>query len=145
MSEARPSVVSLNISAGGIPKLPRAEVRVAFEGFEGDGHDHEKHDTPLQAVSLIDFEDLLDLKSEGFNVFPGATGENITMRGLDADSLATGDRLRFDGGVELEITRLRQPCFVLDAIDPGLKKAIRGRCGALAKVITTGAIRTGEC
>lgn len=144
MPEAKPTVVSLNISPGGIPKLPRDRVRVAPSGLAGDGHDHEKHDNPLQAVSLIDLEDLEDLRSEGFDVFPGATGENVTVRGLDVDGLAPGDRLRFEGGVELEVTRLRQPCFVLDSIDPQLKKAIRGRCGALARVITTGEIGVGE-
>ena len=42
------------------------------------------------------------LREEGFAVGPGATGENLTVQGLDVDALKIGDRLRFDGGVEVE-------------------------------------------
>jgi MOSC domain-containing protein YiiM len=136
-------VISVNISEGGIPKLPQAAVDVATAGLAGDAHDHEKHNTPLQAVSLIDLEDLEDLRAEGFPVGPGATGENITLRGLDVDGLAVGDRLAFDGGLELELTKRRKPCYVLDAIDPQLKVAIAGRCGFYARVLTEAPIAPG--
>lgn len=137
-------VISINSSDGGIPKTPVRSARVLAGGLEHDAHDHDKHNTPLQAISLIDVEDLDDLRKEGFDVFPGATGENITVRGLSVDELHVGDRLRFSGGVEIELTKVRQPCFVLDAIDAKLKKAIMGRCGFLAKVICTGAIRVND-
>lgn len=137
-------VVSVNISPGGIPKRPVDVARVMYDGLAGDAHDHQKHNTPLQAVSLLDVEDLNDLRNEGFDVFPGATGENLTVRGLHVDDLKVGTRLRFSGGVEIELTKKRQPCFVLDAIDPALKKVIVGRCGFLAKVICEGEIRPGE-
>lgn len=117
---------------------------VTFAGLQGDGHNHEKHRTPFQAVSLIDVEDLENLRSEGFEVFPGATGENLTLRNLDCDGLQVGDRLVFSNGVEVEITKRRNPCYVLDAIDPRLKTAIKGRCGVLARVICEGEIRPGE-
>ena len=142
MSE--PKVVSINISAGGIPKRPVQSVEVLHSGFRDDAHDHEKHNTPLQAVSLIDVEDLDDLRAEGFQVFPGATGENITVRNLQVDAIPIGARLRFAGGVELELSKVRQPCFVLDSIDPRLKQAIIGRCGFLAKVITPGRLTPDE-
>lgn len=138
------SVISVNISPGGIPKQPVAVGRVTYSGLVGDGHNHDKHNTPLQAISIIDMEDLDDLRAEGFHVHPGATGENITTRGLQCDALHIGDRLRFAGGVEVEITRVRQPCYVLDAIDPQLKKRIVGRCGVLAKVIREGNMSPGE-
>ncbi len=99
-----PTIVSVNVSDGGIPKLPVDAIEVGTDGLLGDAHDHEKHNTPLQAVSLLDIEDLDDLQTEGFAVAPGACGENLTVRGLDADGLEPGDRLRFAGGVELEIT-----------------------------------------
>lgn len=139
-----PRAISINISAGGIPKQSIAAAHVLVSGLANDAHDHEKHNTPMQAISLIDVEDLADLRAEGFDVFPGATGENITVRGLNVDGLRIGDRLRFSGGVEIELTKARQPCFVLDAIDPKLKQAIKDRCGFLAKVIRTGEIRAGE-
>ncbi len=138
------TVISVNISPGGIPKQAIAVGRVRFAGLEGDGHNHDKHNTPLQAISIIDIEDLSDLRQEGFDVVPGATGENITVRALNADALNVGDRLRFSGGVEVEVTKSRNPCYVLDAIDPQLKKRIVGRCGVLAKVIREGELRVGE-
>ena len=139
-----PTVISVNISAGGIPKLPQPNAEILPRGLAGDGHNHDKHNTPTQAVSLIDVEDLDDLRAEGFAVSPGATGENLTLRGLDIDSHCPGDRLRFTGGVELELTKARNPCYVMDAINPELKKALVGRCGYLARVVHTGVIRPGE-
>jgi len=139
-----PQVVSINISAGGIPKRPVQTIDVLEGGLRDDAHDHEKHNTPLQAVSLIDVEDLDALRTEGFPVYPGATGENITVRNLQVDALPVGTRLKFSGGVELELSKVRQPCFVLDSIDPQLKKSIIGRCGFLAKVIAPGRLTQGE-
>ncbi len=66
------------------------------------------------------------------------------MRGLDTDRLEPGDRLHLSGGVELEYTKVRRPCFVLDAISPRLKEVVVGRCGGYAKVITGGEVRAGE-
>jgi MOSC domain-containing protein YiiM len=144
MRGAEPIVVAVNISEGGIPKLPVKMGCVLSAGLANDQHNHQKHNTPLQAISLLDEEDLDDLRQEGFDVFPGATGENITVRGLDVDELQIGDRLRFAGGVELELTKKRKPCYVLDSIDQRLKHAIVDRCGFLAKVIREGEIRAGE-
>ena len=134
----------MNISAGGIPKQPVPIAAVDRSGLAGDGHNHEKHVTELQAISILDLEDLDDLRREGFEVFPGATGENITARYLSVDQLSVGDRLVFSGGVEIELTKRRKPCYVLDAINPQLKEVIVGRCGFLAKVLRAGEIRPGE-
>ncbi len=138
------TIVSVNVSEGGIPKRPVPEVTVTPDGIAGDAHDHEKHRTPMQALSLLDIEDLEDLRREGFDVGPGATGENLTVRGLQADGLEVGDRLMLSGGVILEVTKRRKPCYVLDAIDPVLKETIVGRCGVYAKVIRCGVVRPGE-
>lgn len=137
-------MLSVNISPGGIPKSPIDVGEVTTDGLAGDGHDHDKHNTPLQALSLIDVEDLDDLRREGFAVGPGATGENVTLGNLDVDLLEVGDRLEFSGGVVVELTKRRRPCYVLDAIDPELKKAIVGRCGFYGRVVTTGDLRPGE-
>lgn len=141
---ATPTIVSVNVSPGGIPKTPIDVGVVELGGLVGDGHDHDKHNTPVQAVCLIDIEDLDDLKAEGYDVYPGATGENVTCRNLDIDTLAVGDRLRFSGGVELELSKVRKPCYVLDAINPQLKQDIVGRCGFYGKVIAAGNMGAGE-
>lgn len=144
MAAQRPVVLSVNISAGGIPKLPIAVGDVTVDGLVGDAHDHEKHRTRWQAICIIDVEDLEDLRDEGYDVHPGAVGENLTVQHLGADDLQIGDRLHFSGGLEVEVTKMRKPCYVLDAINPQLKETIRGRCGCYGKVITTASIRAGE-
>jgi len=138
-------VISVNRSPGGIPKQPLPHgARVLPGGLEGDGHDHEKHCTPFQAISILDGEDIDDLVREGYDLVPGSTGENLTVRALSVDTLAVGMMLSFSGGVMLELTRVRRPCYVLDAIHPELKKAIDGRCGFYARVIREGVIAPGE-
>ena len=44
----------------------------------------------------------------------------------------------------LEVTRLRKPCYVLDAIDPALKDRIAGRCGAYARVLRQGRLSADQ-
>lgn len=144
MNTTTPTVIAVNISQGGIPKLPVDRARVTLARIEGDGRDHAKHDRPDRAVSLIDDELLAQLRAEGYPVTPGAMGENLTVRGLDVQSLPPGTRLRFSGGVEIALTEARKPCFVLDAIDPALKDAVVGRCGYLARVTVEGEIGPGE-
>ena len=139
-----PFIRSINISEGGIPKRAVERALVLSTGLEGDAHDHEKHNTPMQAISLIDDEDLADLRQEGFQVHAGSTGENITVCGLSIDDLQIGNRLIFSGGVTIELTKRRKPCFILDAINPRLKEVIIDRCGFLARVIRIGAIAVGE-
>ncbi len=138
------TVLSINVSSGGIPKLPVESCRVSFDGLEGDGRDHEKHIKRDRAVSLIDREILDQLTTEGYDVPWGAVGENITVEKLDVQSLKPHDRLVFTGGVVIELVEGRKPCFVLDPLGVELKKDIVGRCGYLARVITEGVIATGE-
>ena len=137
-------VISINISPGGIPKLPQVKICVGIEGLEGDGHNHEKHRTPFQAVCLQDIEKLEELKSEGYNLPPGATGENLTVQNLNVNALPLGTILKFANGVKLELTKVRKPCYVLDSINPNLKKDIIGRCGIYAKVLREGIISIGD-
>ena len=135
---------SINRSRGGIPKTAIPSASVAISGIEGDGHDHEKHRTPIQAISLIDLE-LLEAISEetGIPLRPGDLGENLTLRGVGVQLLTTGDRLSFDGGVTLEITRVRPPCYVLDAISPRFKRILWNRIGMYARVLDAGELVKG--
>lgn len=137
-------VVAVCISPGGVPKRLVDQAVVRPEGLVGDGHDHEKHRRPDRAVSVQDLELIEELAAEGYSVGPGVMGENITVRGLNVQSLAVGDRLRFEGGPTLELALVRKPCYVLDAIHPDLKTAVVGRCGFLCRVAETGELRPGQ-
>ncbi|MFH1681917.1 MAG: MOSC domain-containing protein, partial [Candidatus Eisenbacteria bacterium] len=55
-----------------------------------------------------------------------------------------GTRLRFSGGLEVELSEMRKPCLVLDTVDPKLKSDAAGRCGFLARVVRPAIVRPGE-
>ena len=139
-----PQVVAVCVSGGGIPKYLQNSVLVSFIGLKNDGHNHAKHNNPLQAVCLQDEENLEQLRQEGFPLYYGTVGENLTVRNLYVQKLSVGTILEFEEGVILELTKERKPCYVLDAIDPLLKEKILGRCGFYAKVLREGLIKTGE-
>jgi MOSC domain-containing protein YiiM len=137
-------VRSINISKGGIPKLPVGSIRVTSTGLEGDWHNHEKHRTPIQAVCLQDIEQLEELNRQGYSLSPGAAGENLTVENLHVSALPIGAVLKFSGGVMLEISKVRKPCYVMDAIHPQLKEDAVGRHGMYARVLREGILNQGE-
>jgi MOSC domain-containing protein YiiM len=139
-----PRLVAVNISSGGIPKRAVACARLTLDGLEGDGHNHEKHRRKERAISIQDVELLNQIRAEGYAVGPGLMGENLTVQALDVQALSAGDQLVFEGGAALELTGIRKPCFVLDAIHPSLKESVVGRCGFMARVLTPGELRPGQ-
>lgn len=144
MSAGESILLSINISKGGIPKRPVPSLMVNKTGLEGDGHNHDKHYRPAQAVCLQDMEALEDLKAKGYPLEPGTAGENLTVRGLHVNSLPIGTILKFSGGVQLELTRERPTCYVMDQIDPKLKEDADGCHGMYAKVLKEGRLTEGE-
>lgn len=137
-------ILAINISSGGIPKTSVYSSYLTILGFEGDGHNHEKHRTPLQAVCLQDIETLTELRRDGYSLVPGQTGENLTVRNLAVNELPLGTRLEFSSGVILEVTKVRKPCYVLDSIHPKLKEDIANRCGIYARVMQEGRLTIGD-
>ena len=137
-------VVAVCISAGGVPKRSVDTAEVTSDGLVGDGHDHEKHRRPDRAVLIQDLELIEELAAEGYVVGPGIMGENITVRGVNVQRLAVGDRLRFQEGMVVELASVRKPCYVLDAIHPDLKDAVVGRCGFLCRVVEPGVLSAGQ-
>ena len=135
-------VVAVCVSRGGIPKHTLTAVRVTTGGLAGDSHAHEKHNRPERAVSLFDLEILTQLQKEGFPLYPGAIGENLTVAGLHVQGLPPGTLLEI-GDVLLRLEEPRKPCYVLDAINPCLKDIIVGRCGYMASVVEGGMIKPG--
>lgn len=143
VSSAVPAyVLAVNTSPGGIPKRPQAAASVAIEGLQGDGRNHAKHIRPDRALSIWDHENLQQLVAEGFQLTPGAAGENLTVSGLNVQQMLHGTLLRI-GDVVLKLEQPRKPCYVLDAIDPRLKEVIVGRCGYMASVVRVGVLCPG--
>lgn len=117
-SESSPSlfgfVVQINLSAGGVPKLPQPEAELTVEGLVGDGHhDREHHGGPERAVCLYSLECIQALQSEGHPIFPGAAGENLTIAGLDWTQIQPGVRFHVGSEVILAVTRYTSPCSTI--------------------------------
>jgi MOSC domain-containing protein YiiM len=137
---------------------------LAGEGVEGDAHcgvtvkhrSRVKRDPTqpnLRQVHLIHAELIDVLQAAGFTVGPGTMGENITTRGLALLDLPAGARLRIGPEAVVEVTGLRNPCFQLDAHQPGLTHAVleKGpngelvrKAGVMAIVIQGGEVAAGH-
>ncbi|MGB6942837.1 MAG: MOSC domain-containing protein [Bryobacteraceae bacterium] len=152
------SIVQINISPGGVPKRPIPEAEVTPEGIRGDAWAHPQiHGGPNQAVLLITSEGLDELIAQGYPVFAGAMGENLTTSGLNRRQMRPGQRFRV-GEVMLEITRLRVPCTTLDVYGPSIKQAVYdpdvkagdassprwGLAGFYLRVVHSGTVRPGD-
>ena len=140
-------LAQLNVSSGGMPKLPVMFARVTAAGVDGDRQRNLKfHGGPDRAVCIFSEELYEELKEAGVDV-PGAgsIGENFTTRGLDLRKLGKGDRLRVGtDGCVVEITNVRVPCKQLRKWDADLPELIVGRSGWVAKVIADGTVRPGD-
>ncbi len=137
MSDAMSKVVSLQVCAAHRAPMESKESLRAIEGLglEGDRHAHAEG---MRQVLLMDEETLAR-----FGLAAGAVKENITTRDLDFKTLTPGTRLRI-GGVLLEITKSCTPCSRMDEIRPGLKSALEGQRGMLARVVEGGELHVGD-
>lgn len=107
----------------------------------------------LRQVHLVAEELLDELRANGFEVYPGAIGENVTTTGVDLLALPTGAVLRLGASASVRITGLRNPCLQLDKFQKGLMKAVLGRAsdgslirraGVMGVVLTGGVVRPGD-
>jgi len=106
-------VHQVNVSPGGVPKLPVAGTQVRRLGLDGDGHTEPEpiHGGELQAVLIYCIEALARVAADGHRAFPGAYGENLTLEGIDWPALGPGDCLAIgDGGLLVELTKHAAPC-----------------------------------
>jgi MOSC domain-containing protein YiiM len=104
-------------------------------GFEGCAHARPGGE---RQVLLVDNETL-----ELMKLGAGIIRENITTTGLNVNGLALGRQLRI-GESRLEVSAVCTPCGLMEAIQPGLRRELRGRRGMLCRVIAGGTIRKGD-
>ncbi len=110
-------ILQINVSRGGVPKLPVARAEVNTLGIVGDGHDDiEDHGGPFRALCLYTVEEIERLRAEGHPIYPGAVGENITLEGVPLAALTLGTRLRLGDEVEAQITFYAAPCKTIKAM-----------------------------
>src|SRR5688572_28726863 len=118
-------IFQLNMSSGGVPKLPVRDAVIETNGLVGDVQTHTKiHGGPMRAVCLYSLERILELQTEGHRVFPGSIGENITITGLSWPVLEAGQRWAFGDEAILELVKQTDPCKNIAAsfIDGNFKR-----------------------
>ena len=78
---------------------------------------------------------------------PGAFGENLTIGGMDEETVHIGDVVRI-GSATLQVTQPRQPCFkfALRFADKRMPKAMirNGRSGWYYRVVEAGVLAAGD-
>lgn len=151
MKSQTPHIFQINTSDGGVPKLPRPTGEVTAYGLVGDRQrDTEHHGGLDRALCLFSLEHILSLQSEGHPIYPGSTGENITVAGLDWSKVEPGARLSLGDQVEIEITGFAAPCRNIQASFAGRTfgrispKTNPGWARAYARVIRPGTITVGD-
>jgi MOSC domain-containing protein YiiM len=115
--------------------VPLDEAMLDEAGMEGDAHRGAGSIRHL----LIEDQEVLDRLELG----PGQVKENLTLRGVDVNSLRFGTRLVI-GDVVLELTKESNPCSRMEEIRPGLQEQLQGCRGIYAQVIAPGRVRRGD-
>jgi MOSC domain-containing protein YiiM len=137
-------VVQINVSPGGVPKWPVPAAQATALGLAGDKHLYKFHGGLSKALLLLPSEVVDTLRAEGFSVYYGALGENLTTQDLDHRTWQPGQRFQA-GEVVLALTEERAPCKKLNLYGKGIQRRIYpGDSGFYASVIQAGVIRTGD-
>lgn len=146
-----PHIHQINVSDGGVPKLPVWEVKVGEQGLAGDRQQNLKfHGGPDRAVCLFSLELIERLQDEGHTIDAGSSGENLTVSGLDWGLVRPGVRLAIGPDVQLEVTSYTTPCRkngrwfkdenfmrISEDMNPGWSRVY-------AKVLRGGVVRPGD-
>jgi MOSC domain-containing protein YiiM/GNAT superfamily N-acetyltransferase len=144
-------VLQVNVSPGGVPKLPVERAWVGRLGVEGDRQNHDTvHGGPHRAVALLAIEAIERVRAEGHPIEAGSVGENLTTTGIELARLAVGTRLAIGEGLVLELSGPANPC---DVIAGSFRNGKSGRISILthpsdsrmyARTITEGEVRSGD-
>jgi MOSC domain-containing protein YiiM len=153
-----PIVLQISISQGGVPKCAVPSAELTRAGIVGDRWRHPQiHGGPRKAILLITAEGIEEIRTQGFPVYPGALGENLTTLNLDRRSLRLGQRYRI-GEVLIELSEIREPCRTLNVYGKGIQAAMYdtqaragdpasprwGLSGFYASVVCPGVIHAGD-
>jgi MOSC domain-containing protein YiiM len=145
------SLHQINISDGGVPKLPVETALVHERGLAGDRQeDTEHHGSPEQALCLYSLEVIERLQAEGHPIAPGSVGENLTIAGVDWNGVVPGKVYQIGDSARFEVTSYTTPCsknaqwFLDGQFGRILQTRHPGESRVYAKVLSGGEIRVGD-
>ena len=105
------TLVSINLSPGGVPKRRVGDAQVSRLGLLNDAQtDTKHHGGPERAVCVYSLERIRALQVEGHPIDVGTVGENVTVEGIDWDLVVPGTRISLGKEVLLEVTAFTDPC-----------------------------------
>lgn len=146
-----PTVISLNVSRGGVPKVPIVEARVDVGGMTGDCQRNRRyHGGPDRALCLYSLDLIAALNTEGHPIGLGTTGENVTLSGLDWTLVTPGLSLALGAEVVIEVTDYTKPCRTIQGSFAGRRsgrisqKTHPGWSRVYARVLAGGVVRVGD-
>ena len=141
---------SINISNGGVPKLPTDRAVVLMTGVKGDRQRNlQLHSGPTRAVCLYSLDLIQALQAEGHPIAPGSIGENLTISGLDWNTMTPGVVVDV-GQVSLEVTSYADPCRNIAASFLGAQiqristRRHPGWSRVYARVLAEGTVAVGD-
>ncbi len=103
-------VAQLSASSGGVPKRAVETADVRRRGVIGDRQRTRRHHgRPWQALCLWSVDVVDELVAEGHPIFPGAAGENLSLRGLEWSRLRAGAVVDI-GAVRCQLSATALPC-----------------------------------
>ena len=145
------TVISINVSNGGVPKRRVSDARVSLLGLVNDDHDDKKHHGgPERAVCVYSLERIRALQAEGHPIDIGTAGENVTVEGIDWELVVPGARFRLGEEVLLEVASFTSPCKTIrESFTDGRfvrisQKLHPGWSRVYTRVLSEGAIRYGD-
>ncbi|MFQ5523578.1 MAG: MOSC domain-containing protein [Acidimicrobiia bacterium] len=145
------TVHQINLSDGGVPKLPVDRVMVTALGVLGDRQRNTQvHGGPERALCLFSLEVIEALRAEGHSIYPGAAGENITITGLDWNQVIPGVRLAIGPEVVAKVASYTAPCqqqarWFTDGDFTRLSQSRNpGRSRVYARILEEGVVSTGD-
>ena len=161
-----PTVVSVHRSRGHHFSKDEADGIQLIEGHGVEGDVHcgitVKHRSRvakdpfapnLRQVHLMHDELFDELRLQGFDVMPGALGENITTHGIDLLGLPEGTELHLGNEAIVKLTGLRNPCGQIDKFKHGLMAAVLDKTsdgklirksGVMGVVVQGGRVAAGQ-
>eukprot|EP00927_Polykrikos_kofoidii_P052027 TRINITY_DN45795_c0_g1_i1.p2 TRINITY_DN45795_c0_g1~~TRINITY_DN45795_c0_g1_i1.p2 ORF type:complete len:235 (-),score=26.80 TRINITY_DN45795_c0_g1_i1:83-787(-) len=154
-------VASVNIGDH-LPKQPAQSAFVTKWGFVGDSQKQPYvkrwggHGGFDKAVMLWSVDVIEEVNAEGHSCFPGSSGEQLTLSGVDWSLMKTGVRVEIGDSLLLELTYLKGPCenqtpFFAEKGKDGKRGRLRispkrfpDSSRILSRVLRTGSVKVGD-
>jgi len=145
------SLVSINVSEGGVPKRRINGAQVSRLGLQNDAqNDIVHHGGPDRAICIYSLEKIRALQAEGHPIDTGSVGENLTIDALVWELIVPGVRLRIGESVLLEVNSFTSPCYKIGRafIDGRFirisQKVHPGWSRVYARVVDEGELKIGD-